>query len=129
MLRIIWMILGLFGFKNLLSPELIGKVLSAVNVHGLSTILNALAANGFGDMVKSWLSTGPNPKITPDQLIKGVGADKLEDMAKQAGLPVDQFTKSLSIALPNLVDKLSPDGQLQEHGWLEKALEFMNANK
>jgi len=122
MFRILWIILGLFGFKNPLSSALLEKVLGAVGPKGLSTILDLLKTNGLGDMVKSWLSTGPNPKITGDQLVQGLGSNKLQDLAQQAGLPVDQLTATLVKALLGLVDKLSPDGTLQEDGWMEKAM-------
>jgi uncharacterized protein YidB (DUF937 family) len=128
MFKILWMILGLFGVKNPLSLDVLQKVLGAVSSQGLGSILNLLTANGMGDMVKSWLSNGPNPKISKSDLIKGLGESKLQELAKEAGVSEDQLAATLSKALPGLVDKLSPDGTLQEHGWLEKAVDFFKAH-
>ena len=120
-------VFGLFGVDNPLSRETLQKVLGAVNSQGLGSILETLKANGMGAAVESWISTGPNPDISSDELVKGVGLDKLKELASHAGISSDQFISTLSKALPALVDKLSPDGKLQEGGWLEKGLELLKS--
>ena len=120
-------VFGLFGVDNPLSHETLHKVLGTVSSNGLGSILDTLKANGMGAMVDSWLSTGPNPDISAEELIHGVGLDKLKDLASQAGLSSDQFIATLSKALPSLVDKLSPNGTLQDSGWLEKGLELLRS--
>lgn len=120
-------VFGLFGIDNPLSHETLQKVLGTVSSNGLGSLLDTLKANGMGGMVDSWLSTGPNPDISAEDLIKGVGLDKLKELATQAGLSPDQFAGTLAKALPALVDKLSPNGSLQEGGWLEKGLELLKS--
>ena len=120
-------VFGLFGVDNPLSHDTVQKVLGAVDSHGLGSILDTLKANGRGGLVDSWLSTGPNPDLSSEGLIKGVGLEKLKELADRAGLPSDQFIATLSKALPSLVDKLSPEGTLQESGWLEKGLELLKS--
>lgn len=38
-------------------------------------------------------------------------ADKLSDMAKQLGVPVDQIAAKLAEYLPAIIDKLTPGGK------------------
>ena len=79
---------------------------------GITAWLQRFESQGLGEIVQSWISTGPNMPITPDQLRQGVGADALQEVADKAGSTEPQTTEELAQLLPGLIDKLSPDGHL-----------------
>ncbi|MGC4001229.1 MAG: YidB family protein [Anaeromyxobacter sp.] len=83
---------------------------------GLQQVMGALQQQGLGHLVDSWVSTGANKSISPDQLGKAIGPDQLGKLAKDSGLDTGAVTQQLSTLLPGLVDKLSPGGKLPDLG-------------
>ena len=43
------------------------------SVGGLAGIVQAFQKNGLGNIVNSWVSTGTNLPVTPDQIKQGLG--------------------------------------------------------
>jgi uncharacterized protein YidB (DUF937 family) len=58
-------------------------------VGGLAGIVQAFQKNGLGDIVNSWVSTGTNLPVTPDQIKQGLGGDFLSQLAAKAGVSPD----------------------------------------
>jgi uncharacterized protein YidB (DUF937 family) len=52
--------------------------------------------------------------MAPDQLRSALGSEQLQQMAQAAGLPIDKLLAILAQQLPQTVDKMSPNGTLQE---------------
>jgi len=59
-------------------------------------------------------ATARNQPVSTDQLRSALGNEQLQQLARQAGLPVDQLLSMLSQHLPQTIDKMSPKGALQE---------------
>jgi len=85
---------------------------------GLNGLVQAFARQGLGDVANSWVSTGPNLPISPDQIGKVLGSQQLSQFAAQAGVAPDAAGSTLASLLPTLVDKLTPDGQIPSGGQL-----------
>lgn len=80
---------------------------------GLPGLLNKLQQGGLGDLVQSWLGQGDNKPISPQEIDHAIGSQELEHAAKEAGLEnKHQASDLLSQFLPQIIDKLSPNGQL-----------------
>jgi uncharacterized protein YidB (DUF937 family) len=88
---------------------------------GLQGLVNALHANGLGDVVKSWIGTGANLPISAEQVKQALGP-QVGQLAQQHGLSTDAVSSQLSSILPGLVDKLTPNGQLPTGGMLDQAI-------
>jgi len=67
---------------------------------------------GLEDIIKSWIGTGPNKSITPTQLQQALGPEAVDDLARQTEMPRDDLLSQLSRLLPEIVDKLTPQGKL-----------------
>lgn len=89
---------------------------------GLGDIVGALQSGGLGDAVSSWLGGGDNVAVAPDQLKSALGADRISQFAEQAGVSGSEASAVLAGILPQIVDKLSPDGQLPDSGGLDSML-------
>ena len=89
---------------------------------GLGNLIQNFQQNGLGDIVNSWVSTGENRSISPEQIQQGLGSDTLQRLAAQAGLSPQSAGSQLANLLPNLVDKLTPGGEIPEGGALEQVL-------
>jgi len=89
---------------------------------GLGEIVGALQSAGLADTVSSWLGSGDNVAVGPEQLKSALGSDKIAQFAEQAGVSGTEASAVLAGILPQIVDKLSPDGQLPDRGGLDSML-------
>ena len=96
------------GLGGLLGGAAAGGVLSG----GIGNILKQLQNSGQGRVAQSWVGTGPNEEIAPDALANALGGDTLDALSRQTGMPRDELLEGLSQYLPELVDKLTPNGRL-----------------
>ena len=88
---------------------------------GLMDLIQQFQRAGLGSQVNSWIGTGQNMPISPEQLTQVFGRGQLEQMAASTGMDVDQVSSGLSGLLPNLIDHVTPQGEVPEQG-LESAL-------
>lgn len=77
---------------------------------GLGAMLDQLRTQGLGDAVKSWVSTGPNLPVAPDQIHQAFGSDTMAQLAAKLGMTPAELSAKLATALPQVVDKLTPAG-------------------
>ena len=81
---------------------------------GLGGLLAQLQQGGLGDAAKSWVSTGQNLPVSADQLQSALGGDRIDALAQQVGLRAGDLASQLAQYLPQVVDHLTPNGQLPE---------------
>jgi uncharacterized protein YidB (DUF937 family) len=84
------------------------------NHGGLSGLVNNAQSQGLGGIVQSWIGTGANQSIAPNQVEGLVGQDRLQQFATRAGIPAGIASAALSRILPVIVDKLTPQGKLPQ---------------
>ena len=65
---------------------------------------------GRGDVARSWIGSGPNQPVSPDQLQNVFGQQQTQAMADQAGMDHGDFLQQLSQHLPRAVDGMTPGG-------------------
>jgi len=70
----------------------------------------------MGGLVSSWVSTGPNPPISGDQVHQVLGSDQVKELAAKAGINPDVASTAIAQLLPSIVDKLTPNGSVPDHG-------------
>ena len=71
---------------------------------------------GLGDVLGSWIGTGQNRQVSPDQLGQVFGQDRLSELGAQLGMGGQDFAGELSQILPGLIDQMTPQGQLPQAG-------------
>jgi uncharacterized protein YidB (DUF937 family) len=81
---------------------------------GLRDLVDSFMGSGLEEIIKSWVGSGSNKPITDDQLKNALGSEKLEQLASRAGIPADQATKVLKDILPDIIDRLTPNGKMTE---------------
>jgi uncharacterized protein YidB (DUF937 family) len=79
---------------------------------GVQGVVNEFERNGFGPTVQSWVGTGANQPISPDQLHRALGPDLLQQLSAKTGLSVQDLAQKLSQVLPQAIDGLTPNGQI-----------------
>jgi uncharacterized protein YidB (DUF937 family) len=106
---------GLGGGMPAGMDQILGQVLSGGGgAGGLGGLVSKFEQAGMGDIIKGWISTGPNPAISGDQLSKVLGNEQVAAIAKQLGIDPSQAMGQLSAVLPGLVDKLTPNGNVPQ---------------
>ena len=96
---------------------------------GLSRLLEQFKGAGLGDKADSWVGTGENQPLTPDEVKKAIGDDRLATMSKQTGQSVGSLTTDLSKMIPAAVNKLTPDGKVPEPGDLMNMAKNLDLGK
>lgn len=79
---------------------------------GLGGLIDKFRQGGQGDVIDSWVGSGKNKPIQPPQLEQTLGRTTISDLARRSGLSEQELLAQLSSVLPDLVDKLTPQGRL-----------------
>ena len=82
---------------------------------GVSGLQQQFQQKGLGGVIGGWISNGPNPGISGEQIIDVIGKDKVAAIAARAGLTEDQVAAGVSKLLPLVVDHLTPNGTVPAH--------------
>jgi uncharacterized protein YidB (DUF937 family) len=85
---------------------------------GLQGLLQKFEAGGMGNLVQSWISTGKNLPVSPDQVKAALGSGEIAAIASKLGITPEQASQQVSQVLPHVVDQLTPTGQLPSMGGL-----------
>lgn len=93
---------------GLLAGGAAGSVLSG----GLNDLFKQFQQSGQSDVAQSWISTGPNKEISSEDLAKALGEDRIKTLMAHSGMSREELLAGLSEQLPELVDKLTPNGRL-----------------
>ena len=102
---------GLLG--GIVGAGMVSVVSGIIEKHGgLQGVVSEFERNGLGPTVKSWVGTGPNQPISPEDLRKALGPDLLQQLSEKSGLSVPELTQKLSQILPQAVDKMTPGGSI-----------------
>lgn len=79
---------------------------------GLSELVQRFTQGGQGDTAQSWVNTGQNMAVSPDQLRNVLGDGVITDLAQKTGMTQTDLLARLAQALPDTVDQLTPDGAI-----------------
>ena len=100
---------GLIG--GAIGAEMVTVVNGLIEKHGgVQGLVKQFEQHGLGGTVRSWVGTGANESISPDQVHQALGTDTIKDLAAKFGLSSDELARKLSSVLPQAVDHLTPGG-------------------
>jgi uncharacterized protein YidB (DUF937 family) len=105
--------------------DILGQVLGGAgggSAGGLGGILAQVQRAGFGEQAASWVSRGANKPISPDAMTQIFGRDGLEQISRQAGLSQDDASRGLSELLPEVIDRVTPDGDVPDADALTRSV-------
>lgn len=102
------------GKQHGVDQNILSGIVDMVKSNGVQGLVNKLSSGGLEQVVKSWIGTGTNMPVDPDQIKNALGSDQLEQLAQKAGVPVSQISSVLSKVLPDIIDKATPDGKISD---------------
>jgi uncharacterized protein YidB (DUF937 family) len=94
----------------------LGGIGAAGGLGGLAGLAEQFQRGGLGDVMNSWIGTGQNLPISPDQLGGVLGGDLLGELTRHTGMGQDDLLGQLSQVLPQMVDRATPEGRIPEGG-------------
>jgi len=83
---------------------------------GLAGLMEKFQAAGLGEQANSWVGSGQNLPVSPEQLGGVFGQDQMSQMAEKMGLSTGDLGTQLSQMLPQAVDRVTPGGRVPEGG-------------
>lgn len=104
---------GLLG--GIVGAGMVSVVNSVLEKHGgVQGVVNEFEKNGLGSTVRSWVSTGPNQPISPDDVQRALGPELLQQLSQKSGVSVQDLSRKLAEVLPQAVDKMTPNGAIPQ---------------
>ncbi len=102
---------GLLG--GAVGGEMATVVNSFIQQHGgIQGIVAQFEKQGLGATVQSWIGSGPNQPISPDQVHQVFGSGMIAQLAAKTGMTPQELAQKLSQVLPTAIDKLTPEGRV-----------------
>ena len=96
------------GLGGLLGGLTTGNLLNG----GIGELLERFQTSGQKETADSWIGTGPNRDVAPNDLKKALGPDVLQSLVQSTGLSEEELLSRLSRELPTAVDKYTPEGRV-----------------
>ena len=111
------------------SNPLAAEVLQMIHNHpgGIAGLVQSFHQQGLGELINSWVSTGQNLPISADQLQQVLGSEKVQQLASKIGIPADQAGSQLAQFLPTIIDKLTPNGNVEQGNLLETGMNLLKS--
>jgi uncharacterized protein YidB (DUF937 family) len=101
-------------------PDLLQLVLGMLANNGqgsgLAGLVEQFRSAGMSEQVNSWVGSGRNLPVSPEQLQGAFGVDQMSQMAERMGLSTGDLSAQLSQMLPEAVDHFTPGGRMPEGG-------------
>jgi uncharacterized protein YidB (DUF937 family) len=95
---------------------------------GLQGLIQRFKEKGLGEAVSSWISTGENQPVSGEQIQHALGGNFIQQIAEQLGSSKSEVSGSLPNLLPQIIDKLTPNGSLPESDQLHQGVELLKKN-
>lgn len=110
------------GAGNPMLDSVLGMINQSGGIGGLA---QSFRDKGLGGLMDSWISTGHNLPISAEQIQRVLGNEQVAALAVKLGIPHEQIASHLSELLPQVIDKLTPGGQVLVGGALDSALPML----
>jgi uncharacterized protein YidB (DUF937 family) len=122
--------LGAIADLVMRNPQIVAAVLAMLNPKdrsvgggfGLDDLVAGFNKGGLGDVMSSWVGGGPNKPIDPASLESILGPDVLGQFARKAGIGHADASSVLAGILPEIVNQMTPQGQVPQGGGLDSVL-------
>ena len=110
---------GAGGLGNLLSSGMLQKLAPMIGGlvagGGLSKLMEQLKGGGLGSQAKSWVSSEqPNQPVSGEEITQALGHEQISQFANTLGMTNEQAAQTMATTLPQVVDAMTPEGQLPQ---------------
>lgn len=93
-------------------PGTIDEVKNLIRERNLDGLMQKLRESGLEEQVSSWVAKGQNLPVVGEQIKKALGNEKVAQIATKLGISTEQAADDLARVVPEVVDVVTPDGEL-----------------
>jgi uncharacterized protein YidB (DUF937 family) len=112
------------GAQGSLMESVIGLI-NNPETGGLAGLVQKFKDRDLGSAVNSWVSTGENQSVSGEQIQRVIGNEHIQQIAEKTGVSKEELPNMLAGLLPQVIDKLTPNGTLPEGNLLEQGLSML----
>ena len=94
---------------------------------GFPALLQQLKNGGLADQVASWVGAGENQAVSGDQIKDALGDENIQQIAQHAGIEPEHASTGLAQLLPQIIDKLTQNGQVPQGELLQQGLNLLKS--
>jgi uncharacterized protein YidB (DUF937 family) len=95
---------------------LLGQLSNGISGTALGDVLDRFRNAGAGTKVDSWVRQGANEPIEPADVESAIDEETLASLSLQTGLSRQELIERITQALPETIDKLTPNGDIPSFG-------------
>lgn len=106
---------------------LISAVFSMLSQGGIEGLVQQFKEKGLGKIIQSWIGTGENLPVSPEQIQSVFSSEQLNGLAQKAGLTPEATSTGLAKILPELINGVTPNGEIPKGDLLSKGMELFKA--
>lgn len=88
--------------------------------NGLSELVQRFEQGGLGDVIQSWIGSGPNRPIETDKLHQAIGPETVDRLSQNTGMPKGELLPLIAQILPTIVDRLTPNQHVPDEGEISR---------
>jgi uncharacterized protein YidB (DUF937 family) len=105
--------------------DIVSGLINNPQTGGIEGLVKSFQDKGLGDAMASWIGTGVNQAISGEQIQHVLGNEQVQAFAQKLGLSSTDISSGLASLLPQVIDKLTPTGQVPEGGLLAQGLSLL----
>jgi uncharacterized protein YidB (DUF937 family) len=105
--------------------EVIMGLLKGSESGGVQGLVETFNEKGLGEVMSSWIGKGENLPISAEQIQQVLGSAQIQQIAEKLGVSTDDASSGLAEMLPQIVDKLTPEGSLPTQDLLHQGLDMI----
>lgn len=94
------------------SPIILAIMKFVQSQGGVSGIIAKFQQKGFGKQADSWVGTGRNEAVTPQQIDQVFDRGSINELAQSLDTTPDDAKKTLADFLPELLNQFTPNGKV-----------------
>ena len=102
------------------SDDKMGTQSPAAISSGLSELVQRFEKGGLGDVIQSWIGSGPNQPIGTDQLHQAIGPETVDRLSQSTGMARGELLPLIAQMLPAIVDHLTPNQHVPDEGEISR---------
>jgi uncharacterized protein YidB (DUF937 family) len=108
--------------------NLLDSVIGIINnpeTGGIAGLVQTFKDKGLGNAIISWIGTGENQAVSGEQIQQVISNENIQQIAGKLGLSGGEVSTMLAGLLPQVIDKLTPNGALPEGNLVEQGLSLL----
>lgn len=102
------------GGKNVGAAEVVQALIDQFG--GIDALIDKLKDSGISSQLETWIGTGENSPAGASRIEDALGSDAITGIADKLGIDRKEAAAKVAVALPKLIDNLTPAGRIPEDG-------------